>query len=230
MASVDAFQGREKQFIILTCVRSNERQGIGFLNDPRRLNVALTRARCGLIVIGNARVLSKQPLWNNLLYHFKREGLLVEGNLHSLVQSNVQLQKPKKLYGDRNELAGLPMYNLVPSAGMRLPSRPLDRYGAFIPGVAGDIATSGVSSSSAGGASASGIGGVATAVAAADPLLSLAGFGGMSLHSQQSSQSSLGSLSFSSQSQTSLPATRRTRAGVSDFEDSISQDSYSQGY
>ena len=61
----------------------------------------------------------QQPLWNNLLYHFKREGLLVEGNLHSLVQSNVQLQKPKKLYGDRNELAGLPMYNLVPSAGMR---------------------------------------------------------------------------------------------------------------
>lgn len=59
VASVDAFQGREKDIIIMSCVRSNEHQGIGFLSDPRRLNVALTRARYGIIIVGNPKVLSK---------------------------------------------------------------------------------------------------------------------------------------------------------------------------
>lgn len=95
IASVDAFQGREKDIIIMSCVRSNERLGIGFLSDPRRLNVALTRAKYGIITVGNPKVLSKQLLWSHLLTYYKENGVLVEGPLNNLKESVMQFPKLK---------------------------------------------------------------------------------------------------------------------------------------
>ena len=55
--TVDGFQGREKEVVIISCVRCNRDGEIGFLGDTRRMNVALTRARRKLIVIGDSAYL-----------------------------------------------------------------------------------------------------------------------------------------------------------------------------
>ena len=64
--NIDAYQGKETDYIILSTVRSNDEGNVGFLTDWRRLNVALTRAKKKLIIVGNPHTLSNAPLWRNL--------------------------------------------------------------------------------------------------------------------------------------------------------------------
>lgn len=74
IGSIDGFQGREKEAVIISLVRSNKDKEIGFLKDTRRMNVALTRARRKLIVIGDSSTISDHPFYSALLEHFDAIG------------------------------------------------------------------------------------------------------------------------------------------------------------
>lgn len=64
--TVDGFQGQERDIIIISLVRSNEEGQIGFLRDLRRMNVAITRARMKLIIIGDVETLTKHKFYKRL--------------------------------------------------------------------------------------------------------------------------------------------------------------------
>jgi len=70
--SVDGFQGREKEAVVISLVRSNTKRGIGFLADVRRMNVALTRAKRKLLVIGDSATLSVHPFYGRMFDYFER--------------------------------------------------------------------------------------------------------------------------------------------------------------
>ena len=76
VSSVDSFQGREVDVALLSCVRSG-RGGLGFVADVRRLNVALTRARCSLLVVGDAATLAQSEHWAALVAHARSSGAAV---------------------------------------------------------------------------------------------------------------------------------------------------------
>lgn len=76
--TVDGFQGQERDVMILSMVRDNDQGDIGFLRDLRRMNVAMTRARMKLIIVGNSDTLSKHKFYAQLIEHFKQNGSFVE--------------------------------------------------------------------------------------------------------------------------------------------------------
>ena len=67
IGTVDGFQGQEREIIYISLVRSNDNSEIGFLSDVRRMNVALTRAKRKLIVIGDSATLANHPFYKKFL-------------------------------------------------------------------------------------------------------------------------------------------------------------------
>jgi len=134
VGTVDSFQGQETDLVLFSAVRSNQMKELGFLRDSRRLNVAITRARRGLIVVGDPKVLRTCRHWSALLSTCSDRGCVLsnleykaktsrlvdhevdsqDGHDRSLL--NLELDKDDQFYGlfsemdiddDDDELYGL---------------------------------------------------------------------------------------------------------------------------
>jgi ATP-dependent RNA/DNA helicase IGHMBP2 len=77
--TIDSFQGQEKDIIYISLVRSNNDSNIGFLSDIRRMNVAMTRARKKLVVIGDSATLSVLPFYENLISYAQNNDAWMSG-------------------------------------------------------------------------------------------------------------------------------------------------------
>ncbi|KAG3192601.1 hypothetical protein PC128_g10464 [Phytophthora cactorum] len=97
--TVDGFQGREKDVIVFSCVRSSKRGGIGFLRDIRRLNVAITRARFCLFVVGNVNTLVRDVTWAALVKSARDRRLIIrsEGQSFPTVVKRLESDKYREL-------------------------------------------------------------------------------------------------------------------------------------
>ncbi|KAM6270227.1 5'-3' DNA helicase ZGRF1 isoform 2-T3 [Porphyrio hochstetteri] len=91
VSTVDAFQGAEKEIIVLSCVRTRQ---MGFIDSETRMNVALTRAKRHLLIVGSLACLSKNRLWGRVIHHCKGW----ENGLQHASQCEQQLNDILKYY------------------------------------------------------------------------------------------------------------------------------------
>nr|XP_044623305.1 protein ZGRF1 isoform X6 [Equus asinus] len=94
VSTVDAFQGAEKEIIILSCVRTRQ---VGFIDSEKRMNVALTRGRRHLLIVGNLACLRKNRLWGRVIQHCEGR----EGGLQHSSQCEPQLNHLLKDYFEK---------------------------------------------------------------------------------------------------------------------------------
>ncbi|PAV81847.1 hypothetical protein WR25_03153 [Diploscapter pachys] len=94
--NVDGFQSQEKQVILLSTVRANEKGNCGFLKDFRRVNVALTRAKSGLLIIGSSETLATDKVLNSMLRHYQSNGTIYGGCVGHLRSIEIDIGEPKE--------------------------------------------------------------------------------------------------------------------------------------
>ncbi|KAF6149170.1 hypothetical protein GIB67_026026 [Kingdonia uniflora] len=133
--TVDAFQGQERGVIIMSCVRTSDR-GVGFVADAQRMNVALTRAKRALWVIGNANALAKSDDWANLIADAKLRAcfLYLESLPTEFVTPNRHAQefpnRPEQEFPNRHtqQLPNRPPQQFQNRHAQEFPDRPPQQF------------------------------------------------------------------------------------------------------
>lgn len=98
--TTDAFQGRECEIIIFSCVRASPTGGIGFMTDIRRMNVGLTRAKSSLWILGDSKALRQGEFWNKLIENARSRDLYTKGDVLGLLRKPSEKVSAGNFVGD----------------------------------------------------------------------------------------------------------------------------------
>jgi superfamily I DNA and/or RNA helicase len=107
--TIDGFQGQERDIIVISLVRSNHKSKIGFLADYRRINVAITRAKKKLFLIGDSSTLCKDSFFEALYSYVQNNGLITKLSRQEnvIIQHNEQVKQPhNKMQLDDEQQSG----------------------------------------------------------------------------------------------------------------------------
>ena len=108
VSSIDSFQGQERDYILINTVRNNTNNEIGFLKDVKRLNVTISRAKYGLIIIGNANCLynakidNKYTIWKKYIDYIMENKALVNYNFKNNSFEKYEVKKIVSKVGKEN--------------------------------------------------------------------------------------------------------------------------------
>lgn len=132
--TTDAFQGRECEIIIFSCVRASPTGGIGFMTDIRRMNVGLTRAKSSLWILGDSRALKQGEFWNKLIEDARSRRHYTSGDVLALLRKpteRVSTSTTSNGYGNAKsfdvEMSDVPA---MPQTG-RIANPPLRSIGGY---------------------------------------------------------------------------------------------------
>ncbi|SCU97691.1 LAFA_0G12728g1_1 [Lachancea sp. 'fantastica'] len=125
--TIDGFQGQEKEIIIISCVRADDtKSGVGFLKDFRRMNVALTRAKTTMWILGHHSSLFKNQLWRNLITDAKDRNCLELACSGFLNPKNVRAASVLKQFATSHDHISGDDYD--PSTAVVKQKNPVQKY------------------------------------------------------------------------------------------------------